>query len=98
MALIKITPETLESQAKQLRSYKEQHESTYGQIKNLVNNLVNDWQGEAQSAFQNSFTQKDTVFKQFAQEMENFAQFMDNAANVMRQTEEGLKARAQQLG
>ena len=77
MALIKITPETLESQAKQLRSYKDQHESTYGQIKTLVNNLVNDWQGEAQSAFQNSFTQKDTVFKQFAQEMENFAQFMD---------------------
>ena len=98
MALIKITPETLESQAKQLRSYKDQHESTYGQIKTLVNNLVNDWQGEAQSAFQNSFTQKDTVFKQFAQEMENFAQFMDRAAQTMRQTEEQLKAGAQQLG
>lgn len=98
MAMIQITPESLEGQAKQLRSYKDQHESTYGQIKTLVNNLVNDWKGEAQTAFLNSFTQKDAVFKQFSEEMENFARFMDQAAQKMRETEEQLKAGAQQLG
>lgn len=97
MALIKITPESLEQQAKTLRSQKTEHEQVYAKIKQLVEALVSEWQGEAQTAFVNSFHNKEAVFKQFAEEMENFALFMDQAAQKMRATEEELKGRAQAL-
>ncbi|MBQ9526674.1 MAG: WXG100 family type VII secretion target [Fretibacterium sp.] len=97
MAVIKITPESLESQAKTLRGQKAEHEQVYGKIKQLVESLVSEWQGEAQTAFVNSFHNKEAVFKQFAVEMESFAQFMDQAAQKMRATEEELKSRAQSL-
>jgi WXG100 family type VII secretion target len=97
MALIKITPETLEAQARDLRNKKAEHEQVYAGIKQLVTALVSEWQGEAQKAFQDSFTQKDVVFKQFSEEMEKFAQFMDQASQKMRATEEELKSQAKQL-
>ena len=97
MALIKITPETLQGQAKELRSKKTQHEDVYQQIRQLVTSLAEEWQGETQKAFHDSFTQKDVVFKQFSDEMEKFAQFMDQAAERMRAAEEELKGQAQKL-
>jgi WXG100 family type VII secretion target len=97
MALIKVTPESLEAQAKDLLSKKAEHEQVYANIKKLVNALVNDWQGEAQTAFLNSFTQKDPLFRQFSEETEKFAQFMNQAAQKMRATEDELKSQAQQL-
>jgi WXG100 family type VII secretion target len=97
MALIRITPETLEGQAKDLLSKKDQHEDIYNQIKQLVTSLAEEWQGETQKAFHDSFTQKDVVFKQFSEEMIKFAQFMNQAATRMRAAEEELKSGAQQL-
>ena len=97
MALIKITPETLQAQAKNLRSKKTQHEDIYQQIRQLVTSLAEEWQGVTQKAFHDSFTQKDVVFKQFSEEMEKFAQFMDQAAERMRAAEEELKGQAQKL-
>jgi WXG100 family type VII secretion target len=98
MALIKVTPESLEGQSKELLNKKTEHEQVYANIKKLVNALVNDWQGEAQSAFLQSFTQKEVVFRQFSEEIEKFANFMTQAAQKMRATEEELKSQAQQLG
>ena len=97
MALIKITPEILQSQAKELRSKKANHEDVYQQMKQLVTSLSQEWQGETQKAFYDSFTQKEAFFKQFAEEIEKFAQFMDQAAERMRATEEELKGQAQKL-
>ena len=97
MAVIKITPDLLEGQAKDLRGKKTNHEDIYQQIKQLVGSLEQEWHGETQKAFYNSFNQKETVFRQFAEEMERFAVFMEQAAQRMRQADEELKAQAQQL-
>ena len=97
MPLIKITPELLEGQAKDLQSKKANHEDIYQQIKQLVTSLTAEWQGETQQAFSDSFAQKDVTFRQFSEEMEKFAQFMNQAAARMRATEEELKAQAQKL-
>ena len=96
MAKIKITPENLESQAKTLREYNASHATEYGKMKTLVNNLVAEWEGEAQTAFKNSFDQRDTQFKKFEEDIEGFAKLMDEAARQMRQTEEALTNRMQQ--
>jgi WXG100 family type VII secretion target len=98
MALIKVTPESLKSQAADLRKKNAEHEQVYGSMKQLVSTLVDQWQGEAQSAFLSSFTQKEVVFKQFAEEIEKFSAFMDRAADTMQAAEDELKSQAQQLG
>ena len=97
MPMIRITPETLQGQAKDLRSKKTQHEDIFQQMKQLVTSLSDEWQGEAQKAFYDSFSQKETFFRQFAEEIEKFTQFMEQAAEQMRATEEQLKGQAQQL-
>lgn len=97
MAVIRITPEGLEAQAKELRNQKGEHEQIYARMKQLVNSLTSEWEGQAQTAFLNSFTSKEAFFKQFAEEIEAFVLFMERAAQTMRDTEEQLKAQAQQL-
>ena len=96
MAKIRITPENLEGQAKTLRGYNAEHNAIYDKMKTLVNNLVAEWEGEAQSAFKNSFDQRNAQFKDFEDKIEDFAKLMDEAARQMRQTEEALKTRMQQ--
>lgn len=97
MANIRITPEGLEAQAKDLRGKNQEHEQIYAKMKQLVNSLTSEWEGEAQKAFAASFANRETFFKQFSEEIENFAKFMDRAAQTMRETEEQLKSQAQQL-
>ena len=96
MAKIRITPENLEGQAKTLRDYNASHAAEYGKMKTLVSNLVAEWEGEAQSAFKNSFDQRDSQFKKFEEDIEGFAKLMDEAARQMRDTENALKTRMQQ--
>lgn len=97
MAKIRITPETLESQATQLNNLKEQHEQVYQQIQSLVNDVATEWEGEANAAFTQSFKGNDTAFKKFGQDVESFRQRMIKAAQEMRQAEEAVKAKMSQL-
>jgi len=93
MAKIRITPETLESQAKELRGKKDQHTQIYESIKTHVGNLVNEWEGQAQQAFLDSFRQRDAQFRKFAEDIETFATLMDTAAREMRSTDESLTSK-----
>ncbi|MDR1299304.1 MAG: WXG100 family type VII secretion target [Oscillospiraceae bacterium] len=97
MAKIRITPETLESQAAKLNGMKEQHEGLYNQIKQLVNDVATEWEGEANQAFTQSFNSNDAAFKKFSQDMESFRQRMIKAAQEMRAAEESVKAKMSQL-
>ena len=97
MPMIRITPETLQGQAKELRGKKGQHDDIYQQMKQLVTSLSDEWQGETQKAFYDSFAQKEAFFRQFGEEIEKFAQFMEQAAEQMRTADEQLKGQAQRL-
>ncbi|MDR2903981.1 MAG: WXG100 family type VII secretion target [Clostridiales bacterium] len=97
MATIKITPETLETQARQLDGFKQQHEQVYSQIKQLVTNLSTEWEGEANRAFTESFNQRDAEFKKFSADIDSFRTRMETAAREMRQAEESVKAKMAQM-
>ena len=97
MAKIRITPETLESQATKLNSLKEQHDQVYQQIQSLITDVASEWEGEANTAFMQSFRGNDANFKKFAQDAESFRQRMIKAAQEMRQAEESVKAKMGQM-
>ena len=93
MPKIKITPETLDDRARELQKLKDQHNQVYAQITKLVNNVVDIWEGDAQTAFRNTFQQRDPVFKKFAEDADAFAKLMNMAAQRMRETEAELKSK-----
>ena len=97
MPRIQITPEILETQAKQLREKRDRHDQNYQAIKQHITSLQDEWQGEAQQAFYNRFNQSEPQMRQFAEELEKFAMLMDQVARTMRQAEEENKAAAQRL-
>jgi WXG100 family type VII secretion target len=92
MALIKVTPETLREQAKQLRTYDQEHNDAYGKMQKLVENITAVWEGEAQTAFRNAFDGKRSEFQKFSTDILAFASLMENAAEKMAQTEAELKS------
>jgi len=96
MAQIRITPETLESQATQLNSLKGQHDQVYSQIKSLMNDVSSQWEGQANAAFMQSFQTNDPVFKKFSDDVEIFRQRMSAAAADMRAAEDAVKAKMSQ--
>ncbi|MDR2175044.1 MAG: WXG100 family type VII secretion target [Synergistaceae bacterium] len=93
MANIKVTPESLRSQAQSLRKYNEEHRGAYGQMDALVHNLVTEWTGEAQSAFIATFEGNRSSFEKFAVNIDSFASMLDEAANRMEQADQELKAK-----
>ena len=97
MAKIRITPETLEQQAKQLSSLKDEHEQVFSKIKQLVNSLSSEWEGEANKAFTDSFAQREAELKKFAADIDSFRLRMESAATQMRQAEEAVKAKMGQM-
>lgn len=97
MAKIRITPETLEAQAKQLGSLNDQHRQIYQQIQSLVNDLSAEWEGEANKAFVESFRGQDAALKKFSEDIESFKRRMETAANDMRAAEEQVRSRMAQM-
>jgi WXG100 family type VII secretion target len=92
MALIKVTPETLHEQAGQLRNFDQEHNDAYLKMQKLVENITTVWEGEAQTAFRNSFDGKRSEFQKFSTDIQAFAKLMDSAADKMAQTEAELKS------
>ena len=97
MAKIRITPDTLEQQASQLNSLKDQHTTLYGNIKSLVDAVATEWEGEANRAFTESFRANDTAFRKFEADVESFRQRMLTAAREMRTAEAAVKSKMSQI-
>jgi WXG100 family type VII secretion target len=93
MAEIKITPDSLRSQAQSLRTQNQEHRDAYGRMDALVHNLVTGWTGEAQSAFIATFEGNKSAFAKFATDIDAFAKMLDDAANRMEQADQDLKAK-----
>lgn len=97
MAKIRITPDTLEQQANQLNSLKDQHAQIYGNIKSLIDAVAAEWEGEANRAFVQSFQSNDAAFRQFESDVESFRRRMVVAAGEMRTAEATVKSKMAQM-
>ncbi len=97
MAKIRITPETLDNQANKLNSLNDQHKQIYQQIQSLVSDVAAEWEGEANTAFTQSFRSNDAAFKKFGEDIESFRQRMIKAAQEMRDAETSIKAKMSQM-
>jgi WXG100 family type VII secretion target len=93
MAQIKITPDSLRTEANTLRKHNQDHRDAYGRMDSLVHNLVSEWTGEAQNAFLATFEQNKTAFEKFGTDIDAFAKLMDDSANHMEQTDLDLKSK-----
>ena len=97
MAKIRITPDTLEQQAKTLNGLKDRHEDVFREIKQLVQGLSAEWEGEANKAFTESFNQREAELRKFSQDIDSFRMRMETAAREMRQAEQSVKAKMGQM-
>lgn len=88
---ISMSPELLRERAKNVRSYKAQHDEVMAKMKTLINGLDEVWKGEAQTSYMEKFASMQPTFKNFSEMLEGYAQLMETSANDM-------EAYDQQLG
>ena len=77
MATIKVTPDTLRTQAGQLRGHKEAHEAAITNFKSVVNGTSSEFTGEAAEAYRNQFASMETTLKNFSEMLEAFAKNLE---------------------
>lgn len=87
---IRITPEQLRGEAKNLRQLGEEHDQIFKRIQNLVVNLRQQWEGQALEAFERAFESAKAELAKFKLSVDNFGQNMDVAANTLEQTDRDL--------
>ena len=90
---IRITPESLESNAKKVDGYNAEFNSTMTNLKNLVDNLGSEWEGQAQTAFVTDFENMKKTITSFSECLERYANAMRTAAQELRQADENLKSK-----
>ena len=90
---IQINPDSLRTQASQLRGYAEQHDEIIQRLTNLVASLDEVWKGEAQSAFVKRFQESRDIFNSFDEALASFSEIMDTSADKMENTDLPLKRR-----
>ena len=93
MANIKVTPESLRTQAQSLNKFNDTHRQTYHSMDSLVHNLVSEWTGEAQAAFLSTFEGNRASFEKFGTDIDTFVKLMNDTANRMEQTDQELKSK-----
>lgn len=94
---ILVTPETLRSQAGQIRSYSQEHEEIIQRMTNLVLTLDEVWTGEAQAAFVNNFQGMRDIFNSFEEALLAYAQMMERVAEKMESTDRALQSRIRRI-
>ena len=94
---ILITPESLEEKANTLRGYGNSQRDAFAEVETLIKGLVSGWEGEAQTAFVESYEKNKQVFDQFIADIERFAKVMADFATAMRTNEAGAVRNAQGL-
>lgn len=80
---ILLTPETMISQANQIRSYTQQHKEAMRELGNLVVSLDEVWQGNAQDEFVAEFQQAKPIFDKFQSALMEFSDRMEHVARKM---------------
>ncbi len=94
---IVISPELLDDRANQVEKCRDTQVQTFETVDSFIKHLVEGWEGEAQTAFTESFNRNKKKFDEFIVDMTNFAKFMHDFAATMRTNEAGGVRKAQQL-
>lgn len=97
MPKILVTPENLKASAKTLLACAAKNDEVIRKLDNLIKGLVSNWQGEAQTAFQNSYNAKRATFKKFTDEIRKFTNFLERYAQTMQDQEDMQKKKAAEL-
>ena len=95
---ILLTPEELEEQALQLDTLAERNDEVVNTLNGVVSGLLSGWEGDAQTAFTESFNKKKDVFSRFSEDMRRFSERVKTFASHMRDEEQQKTAQARELG
>ena len=96
--VVLLTPEELEDEAGQLIQIAEKNDEVIQTLNGVVNGLLSGWEGEAQTAFVESFSKKRDTFERLSTDMRNFAERIKTFASHMRDEETQKAAQARELG
>lgn len=90
---ILITPETMRTQAAQIRQYAQEHVNLIQRMTNLVLTLDEVWSGEAQKAFLEKYQSRKELFDKFDRALVSFAEVMEQTANQMEAADQAMKSK-----
>lgn len=80
MANIKVDPDVLEQKAKDIRSYKQQHDEAINKLNSLVSALDGEWVGTAKNNYVNSYNEFKSSFNSFSEKIEALAVQLEKKA------------------
>lgn len=87
MANIKVDPDVLDQKAKDIRSYKTQHDEAITKLNSLVSALDGEWVGTAKTNYVNSYNEFKSTFDRFSNQMEEMAKSLEKKAIEYRQAD-----------
>ena len=87
MANIKVDPDVLDQKAKDIRSYKQQHDEAISKLNALVSALDGEWIGTAKTNYVNSYNEFKSTFERFSGQMEEMAKALEKKAIEYRQAD-----------
>ncbi|MBR0039179.1 MAG: WXG100 family type VII secretion target [Lachnospiraceae bacterium] len=90
---IRITPESLRSNATKVDGYRSEFDGTMSNLQRLVDNLGSEWEGQAQAAFNNDFQNMKKTITSFSQCLQRYADAMRTAAAELEQADQNLKSK-----
>lgn len=80
MANIKVDPDVLDQKAKNIRTYKQQHDDAISNLNSLVDGLNGEWIGTAKTNYVNSYNEFKGSFNSFSERMEELAKALEKKA------------------
>lgn len=90
---ILMIPETMRTQAAQIRKYTQEHTEIMQRMTNLVLTLDEVWAGNAQKAFVVKYREMRMVFDSFEQALTSFAEVMEQTAGQIEDTDQAMKSK-----
>lgn len=90
---ILMIPETMRTQAAQIRKYTQEHTEIMQRMTNLVLTLDEVWAGNAQKAFVVKYREMRMVFDSFEQALTSFAEVMEQTASQIEDTDQAMKSK-----
>ena len=88
---ILMTPETMRTQAAQIRKNAQKHTEIIQRMTNLVLTLDEVWTGEAQKAFLVKYQGMRAFFDSFDRALASFAEVMEQTAQRMEAADQAMK-------
>ena len=98
MAIIRVTPEALDSAAKSIETTAGDYQTQYKAFYTLIDEELNQtFTGEAYDAFKQKVGEFKDDFEKMWAEMNEYSTFLRNSATAYRNTQEDAKTRARSL-